>query len=355
MTGLVRVTAGADARESFGGKVVGLAALLAAGLAVPDTWVLPVGAELDAADVADLAGRAPRWAVRSSASVEDDAGLSYAGLFRTELDVPADAVPDAVARVRASVADGRVAAYRDRVGAGAGGVAMAVALQPYRPPSRSGLWIGRRPGAGRLEWTDGSGERLVGGAVTPRWEEWAEDGRTADSGEVFAVGGDPVGAACLAAQHALGAAADLELAVVGNSLLWLQFRPVTAPLGPAAGESPVGRVVRGVAAAPGRAVAPALRAHDPFDDRWRPGLVLLTERTDPDWTPVLAEAAALVTAHGGMLCHTAIVARELGIPCVTGVGEDALEHLAGGYKVAVDGAIGAVSVITRESAGATGG
>jgi pyruvate,water dikinase len=51
---------------------------------------------------------------------------------------------------------------------------------------------------------------------------------------------------------------------------------------------------------------------------FRPGEVLVAPMTDPDWEPVLKGAAAVVTDEGGRTCHAAIVARELGIPCVVG-------------------------------------
>jgi pyruvate, water dikinase len=51
---------------------------------------------------------------------------------------------------------------------------------------------------------------------------------------------------------------------------------------------------------------------------FRPGEVLVAPMTDPDWEPVLKAAAAVVTDEGGRTCHAAIVARELGIPCVVG-------------------------------------
>jgi phosphoenolpyruvate synthase/pyruvate phosphate dikinase len=82
-----------------------------------------------------------------------------------------------------------------------------------------------------------------------------------------------------------------------------------------------------------------------YDD-WEPRAVLLTDQTDPDWVPLMAEAAALVTAEGGMLCHAAIVSRELGVPCVTGVGAAALERLASSGLLAVDGTAGTVSVLS---------
>ena len=51
------------------------------------------------------------------------------------------------------------------------------------------------------------------------------------------------------------------------------------------------------------------------------GEVLVADTTSPDWGPVLKNAAAIVTNHGGRTCHAAIVARELGIPAVVGTNE----------------------------------
>ncbi|MBQ0850989.1 hypothetical protein J8N05_22760 [Streptomyces sp. BH-SS-21] len=353
--------AGDRDRSVLGGKAVGLAALLRAGAAIPDTWVVPVGAAPTSAALARLTAVAPRWAVRSSATVEDGTGLSYAGLFRSELDVPAEKVADAIAAVRASAHSGRVAAYRERTIAGPLDVEMAVLLQPFRPPVRSGLWLGRGPGRGRLEWTEGSGETLVSGAVTPAWEEWTPEGRTAGSErDAWECGGQPVGAACAMVQEALGVPADLEFAQLEETLVWLQFRPMTAALGEAPAERAAQpgdrrtdqpadergqRLVRGIAASGGLATARGLRLRDVDDPRWEPGAVLLTEHTDPDWVPLMAEAAALVTAEGGMLCHAAIVARELGVPCVTGVGAAALARLGSGRPLAVDGSAGTVAVL----------
>jgi len=51
------------------------------------------------------------------------------------------------------------------------------------------------------------------------------------------------------------------------------------------------------------------------------GEVLITDRTDPDWEPIMKQAAAIVTNQGGRTCHAAIIARELGIPAVVGTGD----------------------------------
>ncbi len=53
-------------------------------------------------------------------------------------------------------------------------------------------------------------------------------------------------------------------------------------------------------------------------DQFKPGSVLVTDMTDPDWEPIMKIASAIVTNRGGRTCHAAIVSRELGIPCVVG-------------------------------------
>ena len=69
-------------------------------------------------------------------------------------------------------------------------------------------------------------------------------------------------------------------------------------------------------------------------DEVRPGDVLVTDMTDPDWEPVMKRASAIVTNRGGRTCHAAIIARELGIPAVVGCG-DATELLSTGTVVTV--------------------
>jgi pyruvate,water dikinase len=53
-------------------------------------------------------------------------------------------------------------------------------------------------------------------------------------------------------------------------------------------------------------------------DSFKEGEVLVTRMTDPDWEPIMKRASAIVTDLGGRTCHAAIVARELGIPCIVG-------------------------------------
>ena len=50
----------------------------------------------------------------------------------------------------------------------------------------------------------------------------------------------------------------------------------------------------------------------------KPGDVLVTDMTDPDWEPVMKIASGIITNRGGRTCHAAIIARELGIPAIVG-------------------------------------
>ena len=72
---------------------------------------------------------------------------------------------------------------------------------------------------------------------------------------------------------------------------------------------------------------------------FRPGEVLVSDTTSPDWEPVMKTAAAIVTNRGGRTCHAAIVARELGVPAVVGA-EDATQALKAGTTVTVSCAEG---------------
>ncbi len=72
---------------------------------------------------------------------------------------------------------------------------------------------------------------------------------------------------------------------------------------------------------------------------FKPGEVLVADTTTPDWEPVMKTAAAIVTNRGGRTCHAAIIARELGVPAVVGVG-DATTRVPAGRSVTVSCAEG---------------
>ena len=80
--------------------------------------------------------------------------------------------------------------------------------------------------------------------------------------------------------------------------------------------------------------------------QFRPGEVLITSRTDPDWEPIMKQASAIVTDQGGRTCHAAIIARELGIPAIVGC-DNATQLLTTGEPVTVTCAGGEEGAIYR--------
>jgi len=80
----------------------------------------------------------------------------------------------------------------------------------------------------------------------------------------------------------------------------------------------------------------------------QPGDVLVTASTEPPWTPLFATAAAIVTDTGGVLSHSAVVAREYRIPAVVGTGH-ATSTFHDGQLLEVDGDAGTVRVVVEEA------
>ena len=72
---------------------------------------------------------------------------------------------------------------------------------------------------------------------------------------------------------------------------------------------------------------------------FREGEILVTSMTDPAWEPIMKRASAIVTERGGRTCHSAIISRELGIPCIVGTG-DATEKIRSGTDITVSCAEG---------------
>lgn len=98
--------------------------------------------------------------------------------------------------------------------------------------------------------------------------------------------------------------------------------------------------LHGIAAAPGAVTGTARVLFDPFDE-FEAGDILFARTVDPGWAPVLACAGAVVLDIGGVLSHGAVVARELGVPCVVNV-KVGTERAVSGTTVTVDGSAGEV-------------
>lgn len=143
------------------------------------------------------------------------------------------------------------------------------------------------------------------GRFTPMDMEWAQDGRT---GELFILQARP--------ETVQSQKRREELAVYH-----LRQRGRVLATGRSVGET--------VARGPVRMVKSVEHL-----ELVRPGDVLVTDKTDPDWEPTMKKAAAIVTNRGGRTCHAAIVSRELGLPAIVGTG-NGTEVLRTGQDVTV--------------------
>jgi phosphohistidine swiveling domain-containing protein len=89
-------------------------------------------------------------------------------------------------------------------------------------------------------------------------------------------------------------------------------------------------------------------------DSVNPGDILVVPMTTPDYLPSMQKAAAFVTDEGGVICHAAIIARELKKPCVIGT-KKATSVFKTGDRIEVDGFTGVVRLLPHtESTGETG-
>lgn len=87
---------------------------------------------------------------------------------------------------------------------------------------------------------------------------------------------------------------------------------------------------------------------DPKKSELKEGEILVTETTNPAWTPLFATAKGLIMEHGGPLSHGGIVAREYGIPAVVGI-PTATGIMKDGQRVRINGETGTIQIIGSPS------
>ncbi|GFG50321.1 phosphoenolpyruvate synthase [Mycolicibacterium agri] len=317
-------------------------------------------------------------AVRSSATGEDGADASFAGMNATITNVSGDdALLDAVVRCWMSLFSPRVITYRASRGFTAD-PAMAVVVQQMVDSEKAGVAFTADPSTGAqdrvvIEAAFGLGEVVVSGAVEPdtyivsketlrpldvrvghksfkivrgadgrdtvvNLDEGQADSRVLTDDELRSIA-----ELAIATERHNRCPQDTEWAISNGKTYLVQARPITT-LGHT---TPPPRdkhlvLARGLAAAPGTASGKVRVLAAPDEGhRLEEGEILVAQMTNPDWLPTIRRAAALVTDTGGMTCHAAIVARELGVPCIVGA-RTATRDLHDGTTVTVDGARGEV-------------
>lgn len=156
--------------------------------------------------------------------------------------------------------------------------------------------------------------------------------------EGFGPSADLAGLANVRRAEMAGAAAlpdPPERILVNGAAILAQGRaPAAAPADDSAERS-------GTGCSAGRVTAAARVVTDPRTQRIAAGEILVARHTDPGWIALFASAAAIVVERGSLLSHSAIVARELGIPCVVGLA-GATGWIRDGERIEVDGATGLV-------------
>ncbi|HEX6904390.1 MAG TPA: phosphoenolpyruvate synthase [Thermoanaerobaculia bacterium] len=102
-------------------------------------------------------------------------------------------------------------------------------------------------------------------------------------------------------------------------------------------------ILRGTGCCPGIVTGPVKVLRTPTEDARLDGEILVAERTDPGWVPLYPSVSGLLIERGSILSHSAIVAREMGIPTIVGVA-GLVSTLKTGQVVTMDGAAGTVRV-----------
>jgi pyruvate,water dikinase len=104
-------------------------------------------------------------------------------------------------------------------------------------------------------------------------------------------------------------------------------------------------LLRGTPCSPG-IVEGAVRVARCFEEAaGMQGEILVTERTDPGWVPLFPTCSGLIIERGSLLSHSAVVARELGIPTIVGVGGHPVQRLRTGQRVRMDAGRGEVRIL----------
>jgi pyruvate,water dikinase len=340
-------------------------------------------------------------AVRSSATAEDLPDASFAGQQDTFLNVRGeDRLLDAVHRCYASLWTDRAISYRSTLGFDHFDIALAVGVQPMvrSDLASSGVMFTLDTESGfrdvvTINGAWGLGECIVQGLATP--DEWVvfkptlRDGarsivsRRLGSKEVKMVYGleekgtrvrEVVEAqrgrfslddyevlqlarwACRIEEHYSERAGrdqpmDIEWAKDGRTgeLYILQARPETVHSTNRENYIENFRLTgeHGAPVCTGQAIGQKVASgrvhvlHDPDHlTDFQAGDVLVTSMTDPAWEPIMKRASAIVTDRGGRTCHSAIISRELGLPCIVGTG-DGTHKLETGADVTISCAEGA--------------
>lgn len=190
---------------------------------------------------------------------------------------------------------------------------------------------------------------VVRKALLKQAEQWVKEDRIDFSAQIFDMTLDDV------RRGIKDPKADLRKMVKDHIELREKFKVATLPLI----FDSRGRVIKappapakdnqlsGIAISTGSVRGKVKVLHTPHEKPLMPGEILVARATDPGWTPLFAVASGIILEVGGVLQHGALVAREYGLPGVSGI-ENATEILKDGMMVEVNGTDGIVTLDVKE-------
>jgi phosphohistidine swiveling domain-containing protein len=109
--------------------------------------------------------------------------------------------------------------------------------------------------------------------------------------------------------------------------------------------SPDGNILLGTACCPGVVEGAVRVVRTMHDAKGLGGEILVAERTDPGWVPLYPSCSGLLIERGSLLSHSAVVARELGLPTIVGISGGLMQKLETGRSVRMDGGTGEVRLL----------
>lgn len=332
-----------DIVKLIGGKMYGLAVLNSRKIPVPYSLVIPTFVDINSKDISFLKGEKEKYSVRSSADIEDGEKNSFAGMFDSFLNIGYEELLDHIYKVKRSIGNKRVMEYVELNKLEKPN--MAVIIQAFKEPSFSGVWIGNSIEDGVLEWVYGNGEKLVSGKITPNTEIWE---KSQDLNEKITVNNEFIGRKMIEYQKELECKADFEWMILDGKLIMLQFRPVTKDIPNTLNVIITNKkVIKGIPASQGIVMGKGIYLTSPNEELEEES-ILLVNFTGTSWVPNILKSKGVVTAKGGFLCHAAIICRELGKPCVTGVGEEAIKKISISKKIEINGTAGTIRILKGE-------
>ena len=104
-----------------------------------------------------------------------------------------------------------------------------------------------------------------------------------------------------------------------------------------------GNILKGISCCQGKVMAKAKVIRSCEDDMALNGEILVAERTDPGWIPLYPSASAILIERGSILSHSAILARELGIPTIVGI-KNLTRQVKTGQLIEMNGYAGTVNL-----------